>query len=224
METELILSMNGGCGEETYAENYKIQTAYLSRTMPVLHAALLDFSTKKLPATVTIADLGCSSGPNTLLAISESMSIIHDRCRQFGRSPLQFLVFLNDLPSKDFNMVFKSLPKFQERMREENGQGFGPCCIAGVPGSFYGRLFSSTSLHWLSQVPLELSNRSNKALVNEGKIYISRTSPPGVAEAYLDQSRRDFSSIRAFEMSTLLRIQPLLILELLNAPAEINRA
>ncbi|KAF8011426.1 hypothetical protein BT93_J1901 [Corymbia citriodora subsp. variegata] len=203
MKTEKILSMNGGCGEESYAENSKIQTVYLSRTMPVLHASLLDFCNKELPATVAIADLGCSSGPNTLLAISKSMSIIHNTCCQLGRSPPQFSVFLNDLPSNDFNTIFNSLPEFQKRIREENGHNFGPCYIAGVPGSFYGRLFpakslqfvqSSTSLHWLSQVPVELSDRSNKALVNKGKIYISRTSPLGVVEAYLNQFRRDFSS------------------------------
>lgn len=136
-----------------------------------MHTALLDFCTKTLPATITIADLGCSSGPNTLLAISESISIIHNTCRQLGRSPPQFCVFLNDLPSNDFNTVFNSLPKFQKRMREENGQDFGPCYITGVPGSFYGRLFpakslhfvqSSSSLHWLSQVsthPLLKENR-----------------------------------------------------------------
>ncbi|KAL3720563.1 hypothetical protein ACJRO7_005387 [Eucalyptus globulus] len=203
METGQILSMNGGCGEESYAKNSHAQNAYLSKTIPVLHAALLDFCTKKLPATITIADLGCSSGPNTLFAISQSMSIIHDTCRQIGCSPPQFSVFLNDLPSNDFNTVFKSLPQFQKRMMEENGQDFGPCYIAGVPGSFYGRLFpakslhfvqSSTSLHWLSQVPLELSDCSDKAMVNKGKIYISRTSPPRVVEAYLSQFRRDFSS------------------------------
>ncbi|KAI6671523.1 hypothetical protein NL676_006408 [Syzygium grande] len=203
MGTEQILSMNGGCGEESYAENSKIQTTYLSRTIPVLHTALLDFCTKTLPATITIADLGCSSGPNTLLAISESISIIHNTCCQLGRSPPQFCVFLNDLPSNDFNTVFNSLPKFQKRMREENGQDFGPCYITGVPGSFYGRLFpanslhfvqSSSSLHWLSQVPVELSDPSNRALVNKGKIYISRTSPQGVVEAYSNQFRRDFSS------------------------------
>ncbi|KAK3410487.1 hypothetical protein EUGRSUZ_J02466 [Eucalyptus grandis] len=153
--------------------------------MPVLCTAPQDFCTTKVSTTITIADLGCSSGPNTLLAIFASLSIIHNTCRQLGHSPPQFLMLPNDLPSNDFNTVFMSLPEFQKRMREENGLDFGPCYIAGVPGGFFPAkslhfVQSSTSLHWLSQVPVKLSDRSNKALVNKGKVYISRTSPRGV--------------------------------------------
>lgn len=130
--------------------------------MPVLEQAVLDFCDTELPPCITIADLGCSSGPNTLFAVTQITSLIYERCSQLGQSPPEFSIFLNDLPGNDFNTVFQSfLPAFKEKIRAENGSDFGPCYISGVPGSFYGRLFpsnslhfvhSGTSLHWLSQV------------------------------------------------------------------------
>ncbi|KAG6773310.1 hypothetical protein POTOM_020575 [Populus tomentosa] len=198
-----ILSMKGGSGEESYAKNSKPQRANLSSSVPVLEQAVLDFCDTELPHCITIADLGCSSGPNTLFAVTQITSLIYERCSQLGQSPPEFSIFLNDLPGNDFNTVFQSfLPAFKEKIRAENGSDFGPCYISGVPGSFYGRLFpsnslhfvhSGTSLHWLSQVPPELNDKSNP-LINKGKIYISKTSPAAAIEAYQIQFQKDFFS------------------------------
>lgn len=198
-----ILSMKGGSGEESYAKNSKPQRANLSSSVPVLEQAVLDFCDTELPHCITIADLGCSSGPNTLFAVTQITSLIYERCSQLGQSPPEFSIFLNDLPGNDFNTVFQSfLPAFKEKIRAENGSDFGPCYISGVPGSFHGRLFpsnslhfvhSGTSLHWLSQVPPELNDKSNP-LINKGKIYISKTSPAAAIEAYQIQFQKDFFS------------------------------
>ncbi|KAL1073039.1 hypothetical protein V6Z11_D11G193900 [Gossypium hirsutum] len=94
-----------------------------------------------------------------------------------------------------------SLPAFQEKLQQENGPKFGPFFTAGVPGSFYGRLFpsktlhivhSSSSIHWLSQVPPELVDKANP-VINKGKIFISRTSPAAVIDSYVTQFRKDFT-------------------------------
>lgn len=125
--------------------------------MSILWQALQDFASFDLPESVTIADLGCSSGPNTLFAVTEITSIICKRCSELGRLPPEFLVYLNDLPANDFNTVFKFLPDFQQKIQQQNGHMY----ICGAPGSFYGRIFpskclhfvhSSSSLHWLSRV------------------------------------------------------------------------
>ncbi|KAI3989201.1 hypothetical protein MKX01_033237, partial [Papaver californicum] len=64
-----------------------------------------------------------------------------------------------------------------------------------MPETFYGRLVprdtlhfanSSYSLQWLSQVPLGIENS------NKGNIYISKSSPPFITEAYLKQFTSDF--------------------------------
>ncbi|XP_050227117.1 probable methyltransferase TCM_000168 isoform X2 [Mercurialis annua] len=197
-----VLHMNGGTGEQSYANNSKTQRAQLSKGLPVLVEAVEALCDTNLPEVITMADLGCSSGPNSLSAVTHFISVITNRCSQSGRSPPEFCVFLNDLPGNDFNTIFKSLPAFHEKMRKENGQDFNTCSVSGVPGSFYGRLFpsntlnfvhSNASLHWLSQVPSELKDESNP-LRNKGKIYISKTSPPAVIKAYQNQFEIDFSS------------------------------
>ena len=74
--------------------------------------------------------------------------------------------------------------------------------LSGVPGSFYGRLFprtsvhficSCSSLHWLSQVPSGLFDETTNMPINKGKMYISSTSPLAVSVAYRRQFQRDFS-------------------------------
>lgn len=114
---------------------------------------------KNMPESIGIADLGCSSGPNTLIVVSEIIDIIDETSRNLGISFPELKISLNDLPGNDFNDVFRSLPSFFDKVKEEKGAE--NCYIVGVPGSFYGRLFpkksmhfvhSSSSLHWLSQV------------------------------------------------------------------------
>ncbi|XVF00358.1 hypothetical protein REPUB_Repub03eG0278400 [Reevesia pubescens] len=107
-------------------------------------------------------------------------------------------VFLNDLPGNDFNAIFRSVPSFFERLKSktEKGDMLEPCFIVGVPGSFYGRLFpsrslhfinSSNSLHWLSKVPPEIKN------IHKGNICIAKSSPANVVKAYAQQFQKDFS-------------------------------
>ncbi|KAK8669746.1 hypothetical protein V6N13_107170 [Hibiscus sabdariffa] len=179
----------------------KMETTCSSLSLSMLRQAVLDFCCTDLPGTVTIVDLGCSSGPNAFYAVSKIVNVMYKRCCELGRSEPEFRVFLNDLPGNDFNTIFQSLPAFQEKLQEGNGPKFEPLYVAGVPGSFYGRLFpsktlhfvhSSSSLHWLSQVTPELIDRE-RPLINKGKIFISRTSPLAVIDSYATQFRNDFS-------------------------------
>ncbi|GMI80543.1 hypothetical protein like AT3G11480 [Hibiscus trionum] len=71
----------------------------------------------------------------------------------------------------------------------------------GVPGSFYGRLFPPSSLHfvhssyaimWTSKAPTELVTKTGTSL-NKENICVAKTSPPAVFEAYLEQFQRDFA-------------------------------
>ncbi|CAI9091408.1 OLC1v1026439C1 [Oldenlandia corymbosa var. corymbosa] len=151
---------------------------------------------------IKVADLGCSSGPNTFVTIQHIVRSIDEAWSQISDEELPNIqYFLNDLVSNDFNLVFKGLPKIYERLEnQENGRKFGSCHIAALPGSFYGKLFpdrsmhfvhSSYCLHWLSQVPGGLSTESGKPR-NKGSIYYNKTSPPYVQQAYLNQFTTDF--------------------------------
>ncbi|RHN47378.1 putative methyltransferase [Medicago truncatula] len=106
-----------------------------------------------------IAELGCSSEPNSLMSISNILNIINKTSLKLnnGISPV-FQIYLNDLFENDFNTIFKLLPDFYQQKKGENVE---ECFIGATPGNFYGRLFSnnyidffhsSYSLHWLSQV------------------------------------------------------------------------
>lgn len=115
-----------------------------------------------------IADLGCSCGGNTIYIIDVIVKHIVDRYEASGQDSPEFSAFFSDLPSNDFNTLFQLLPPMAN-----NGGGSMEECLAsnthrsyfaaGVPGSFYRRLFpkksvdvfySAFSLHWLSQVVL----------------------------------------------------------------------
>ena len=141
-----------------------------------------------------IADLGCSSGPNTLLLISQVMDVIRGADQPSTITELR--VYLNDLFSNDFNTIFMSLPEFFNKLKQgyhDNHQHLMNPFISAVPGSFHGPLFprkslhfvhSCFSLHWLSQVPAGLNNK--------GKICISNSSPQCVLDAYSMQFQKDF--------------------------------
>ncbi|KAE8670603.1 hypothetical protein F3Y22_tig00112114pilonHSYRG00005 [Hibiscus syriacus] len=141
------------------------------------------------PACVKVADLGCSSGPNTFHTISQVIDTIHGICKREELQFPEFEVLLNDLPDNDCNYVFKSIPDFIERLKKEKGDMVQERCFIGVAGSFYGRLFPTRSLHfvnssyvlnWLTKLPVGLEN-------NKGNVYMARSSPPNVFQAYADQ-------------------------------------
>ncbi|KAL9358027.1 hypothetical protein Peur_051280 [Populus x canadensis] len=202
MEVMQVLHMNKGDDENSYAKNSKVQSKIISLGKRINEEAIMQILCSNIPDIMGIADLGCSSGPNSLSVISEITDIIYAKCRELGRPTPELKVFLNDLPSNDFNFIFGSLPAFYNKLKKEKGSEFGPCFVSATPGSFYGRLFpsrslhcvhSSSSLHWLSQVPAGLESNARTAM-NKGKIYISKSSSLCVLEAYSLQFQKDFSS------------------------------
>ncbi|MBA0868818.1 hypothetical protein Goshw_019219 [Gossypium schwendimanii] len=197
-----VLHMNKGNGDTSYAKNSTVQSKIISVGKPIMKEAVLEMLCNNVIESMGIADLGCSSGPNSLSVISEIMDTVEAANRLLGRRLVsEFRVFLNDLYSNDFNNIFMSLPAFYDRLKEEKGLELESCFILAAPGSFYGRLFptnslhfvhSSSSLHWLSQAPARLESNALKRL-NKGKLYISKSSPQSVVDAYLLQFRNDFS-------------------------------
>lgn len=136
----------------------------IKRVHYILKETINDIANRDgFPRCFNIADLGCSSGPNTLLAISNIIDEVHEVCKQKNLKVPQFQVCLNDLIGNDFNSIFKSLPMFYAKYNMEKEDNSDKCFISVVPGSFHGRLFSdqtmhffysSNSLHWLSQVSI----------------------------------------------------------------------
>ncbi|CAN6995287.1 unnamed protein product, partial [Brassica oleracea var. botrytis] len=195
------LCMNGGDGDKSYSANSLITRRVLSMTKPVLVKNTKEmFANLDFPESVKVADFGCSSGQNTFLVMSEIVDAINFLCQERNQKQPEIECCLNDLPSNDFNAVFKLIALFKKKVTSE-----GSCFISGVPGSFYSRLFPRNSLHlvhsvysihFLSKVPDRLEK-------NNMNVYITASSPLSNYIAYLNQFQRDFSTflkVRSEEM------------------------
>jgi anthranilate O-methyltransferase len=127
-----------------------LQEKSILKTRPVLHMAVAAAQAPLSPATGTmvVADLGCSSGPNTFLVVSEVLAAVTaDQSESDLRPPVHVQFFLNDLPGNDFNLVFQSLELFKKLASKENGDALPRYYVAGLPGSFYTRLFPDHCVH-----------------------------------------------------------------------------
>ncbi|KAJ0941104.1 putative methyltransferase [Helianthus annuus] len=192
-----ILHMNSGSGDSSYANNSLFTKIVMQKAAPLVKRTIKGMANqdKFFDRCFMIADLGCSSGMNTLLLASDIIKTVHEACQENNRKTPQFQVCLNDLFGNDFNNLFKLLPNFYKTLRKDMGEKFGSCFVSAFPGSFYERLFpneslhlvhSSYSVHWLSQVPEGLEN-------NKQNIYIAKTSPLDVLQAYGKQFQTDFT-------------------------------
>uniref|UniRef100_I1J8R8 Uncharacterized protein n=1 Tax=Glycine max TaxID=3847 RepID=I1J8R8_SOYBN len=198
MEVTQVLHMNGGSGETSYANNSLVQQKVICLTKGMREEAISSLYRSMLPRSLAVADLGCSSGPNTFFVISEAIKSVEKLCRELNHQSPEYQIYMNDLPGNDFNNIFKSLDSFKEKLCNEiieAGHGIGSCFFNGVPGSFYGRIFPTKSLHfvhssyslmWLSKVPDGVEN-------NKGNIYMASTSSLNVLKAYYEQYQKDFS-------------------------------
>lgn len=119
-----------------------------------------------------IVDLGCSCGSNTVYIIDVIVEHMRKRFEKADQQIPEFSAFFCDLPSNDFNTLFQLLPPLANNGMEEclASNSHRSYFAAGVPGSFYRRLFparsidvfySAFSLHWLSQVSFSASNKKH---------------------------------------------------------------
>ncbi|KAJ7558405.1 hypothetical protein O6H91_04G037600 [Diphasiastrum complanatum] len=190
----------GGLGDASYAANSSNQGNAVRSIYPLLQNMLLHkLLSPPEQRIVRVADLGCSSGMNT---INNMEFLLHTLKHKFINLEIEFQVFFSDLPSNDFNTLFNFLTS-----PDRTGRGY---FFAGVPGSFYSRLFpnaslhvafSSLSLHWISKIPDEVQQRDCLAW-NGGHVWIHDGNPKA-AEAYARLAKndlRDFLNARSVEL------------------------
>ncbi|XP_021825713.1 indole-3-acetate O-methyltransferase 1-like [Prunus avium] len=214
IKLEKIFSMKGGKGESSYANNSKAQAIHARSMLHLLKETLdrVQLSSPEVPFVV--ADLGCSSGSNTINTVDVIIKHIAKRYEALGYNPPEFSAFFSDLPSNDFNTLFQLFPplanhggSMEETLAADSHRSY---FAAGVPGSFYRRLFpamsidlfhSAFSLHWLSQVPETVVDKRSAAY-NKGRVFIHGAKESTV-NAYKKQFQADLASflrLRAKEL------------------------
>ncbi|KAJ9153844.1 hypothetical protein P3X46_027241 [Hevea brasiliensis] len=204
IKLEKLLCMKGGKGEASYANNSQAQALHARSMLHLLEETLdmVHLSSPEVPFQVV--DLGCSSGSNTIYIIDVIIKHIIKRYESSGLEPPEFSAFFSDLPSNDFNTLFQLLPplaNYGGSMEEcLAASGHRNYFAAGVPGSFYRRLFparsidvfhSAFSLHWLSQVPESVVDKRSNAY-NKERVFIHGASE-STANAYKHRFQTDLA-------------------------------
>ncbi|KAL5701212.1 tyramine N-methyltransferase [Ranunculus cassubicifolius] len=199
-----ILSMQGGDGDDSYAKNSDAPALAINLSKPLLIEAIHLMTLLQDEECLRIADLGCATGNNTLSLVELVVENLKERyCKELGTEP-EFEVFFSDLPSNDFNSLFRSLPPLNDSKKAQY-------YAAGVPGSFYHRLFPKGKLHlavslsalqWLSHLPEDVLDKKSLAW-NEGRVWIDGAKTQ-VVEAYAKLAEEDlnaFLQCRKVEMA-----------------------
>ncbi|GLJ28206.1 hypothetical protein SUGI_0554030 [Cryptomeria japonica] len=203
LEMENVLGMKGGDGESSYAKSSSAQLNMLQAVKPILERAIYEnmILMSDVGGIFRIADFGCGTGKNTLVVANTIANAVK---RSFEEHEMpEFEVYFIDLPSNDFNSLFRMLPPHRPDYADVDNDGdnnplAGRSYIAaGVCGSHFRRLLprkslhfchSSTSLHWLSQVPESVQQRSSP------RVYVSGDCEASVGAAYLQQFDKDFTA------------------------------
>ncbi|PIA36927.1 hypothetical protein AQUCO_03200111v1 [Aquilegia coerulea] len=208
MKLERMLSMKGGNGEASYVNNSQAQARHAQSMLHLLEATLDGVQLESPKVPFVVADLGCSCGGNTIYIIDVIIKHITKRYEALGFEELpEFSAFFSDLPSNDFNTLFQLLPPLSTNI---NGGSMEECLAsdghrsyfaAGVPGSFFRRLFparsinvfhSAFSLHWLSQVPESVMDKRSPAY-NKGRVFIHGAGE-STTSAYKKQFQTDLAA------------------------------
>nr|VDD05674.1 unnamed protein product [Brassica rapa] len=121
----------------SYARNSSVQKKSSDNAKHITLETVQQLYKETRPKSLGIADLGCSSGPNTLSTIRDiikTVEIAHHR--EIPKQPLpEFSIFLNDLPQNDFNSIFKALPDFHMELKRDTKNDVCPAIfIAAYPG------------------------------------------------------------------------------------------
>ncbi|KAL3502542.1 hypothetical protein ACH5RR_036991 [Cinchona calisaya] len=176
--------MKGGDDLNSYSQNSDYQRGVIDAAKTIiLEAVNQKLDLENNITTFHIADFGCSTGPNTFLAMQNIIEAVEQKYKiTFQKTQPEFHVFFNDHINNDFNIFFRSLPQKRDYF------------ASGVPGSFYTRVFPKASLHfahcsyalhWLSKVPKEIQDKNSNAF-NKGRIHYTGNEKH-VVKAYFGQ-------------------------------------
>ncbi|XP_037496971.1 loganic acid O-methyltransferase-like [Jatropha curcas] len=117
-ETKMVKEsrpMVGGDGPNSYAQNSSYQKEGADVAKELVCEGIkknLDFKNPNFDklTTFTVADLGCSTGPNSFFAVKYIIEAVNHKYQTQLQNPppLEFQVLFNDQTDNDFNTLFKT--------------------------------------------------------------------------------------------------------------------
>ncbi|GLJ28201.1 hypothetical protein SUGI_0553920 [Cryptomeria japonica] len=111
---ENVVAMKGGDGDSIYAKRSSMQLNTVQAVKPILERSI--YENVRLMSNVggifRIADFGCGIGKNTLM-VADTIVIVVQRSLDEQEMP-KFEVYFIDLPSNDFNSLFRMLPPHRQ--------------------------------------------------------------------------------------------------------------
>jgi hypothetical protein len=125
---------------------------------------------------LVIADFGSSQGRNSIKA----MKIFIEYLRETNKLVTPPLVVHNDLPTNDWTGLFKLLVEDNSYQGVANGYSFYRQCL---PSNSLSLGFTSSSMHWLSKLPCNITNHCFHTYAEENE-----------RQAYKSQAKMDFNS------------------------------
>jgi hypothetical protein len=148
-------------------------------SLPFIQQAIdiLDLSNVSTTQPLIIADFGSSHGLNSMYAMKSIIECIQKLKNEQQRS---FLIVHNDLSTNDWTTLFDLLNKDGNYYGLANGRSFYEQCLPSN-SLFVG--YSSTSIHWLSCKPCNISNNC------VSQLNINNQFDKFKHQAYLDYSR-----------------------------------
>ncbi|XP_057864405.1 indole-3-acetate O-methyltransferase 1-like [Cryptomeria japonica] len=173
LEMENVLGMKGGDGESSYAKSSSAQLNMLQAVKPILERAIYEnmILMSDVGGIFRIADFGCGTGKNTLVVAN---TIVNAVKRSFEEHEMpEFEVYFIDLPSNDFNSLFRILPPHRPDYADVDNDGDN--------NPLAGRSY-------IAAVPESVQQRSSP------RVYVSGDCEASVGAAYLQQFDKDFTA------------------------------
>ena len=134
-----------------YNSNCRPQMASVKLSLPFIQQAVDVLDLPSSGAPLIIADFGSSQGSNSIHA----MKMIIEYLRESKQEARSLLLVHNDLPSNDWSQLFQLLNDDDSYHGVACGRSFYEQCL---PQNSVIISHSSTSIHWLSCKPCNMSN------------------------------------------------------------------
>jgi len=173
MSTTIICGTLGMSGD--YNANSSHQLDLIKSTLSYICEGIETLNIECLSDPIIIADFGSSHGLNSINAMK---TIIH-YLKQIEKEK-QILVIHNDLPTNNWTSLFELLNKEQSYYGVACARSFYESCL---PENSLSVGYSSSSLHWLSRKPCNITNHCSSPFAQHDEF-----------QQFKDQAKLDFNA------------------------------